>query len=75
MGASWGGGVQTGWSLCRSVRSRGPAGGTPSQVGSRKERDAPAKHSRTGVSAAVLAGLQPAWRFARMRPAAALREA
>ena len=26
------------------------------------------------VSAAVLAGLQPAWRFARMRPAAALRE-
>lgn len=27
------------------------------------------------VSAAVLAGLQPAWRFARMRPAAALREA
>jgi putative ABC transport system permease protein len=27
------------------------------------------------VGAAVLAGLQPAWRFARMRPAQALREA
>jgi putative ABC transport system permease protein len=27
------------------------------------------------VAAAVLAGLQPAWRFARMRPAEALREA
>ena len=27
------------------------------------------------VVAAVLAGLQPAWRFARMRPAEALREA
>jgi len=27
------------------------------------------------VAAAVLAGLQPAWRFARMRPADALREA
>jgi len=27
------------------------------------------------VVAAVLAGLQPAWRFSRMRPAEALREA